>query len=400
MNSTNKLLAILPDILRNAGDAINEMQLLRHLCRIHFCIAISFIPLARLRNARSLINKLYEEEKLKNMRPVLVPIPYLRVSILMMSIVITPLIWILDKLKHFRIIYIRDSIFAFGPLLSRSLARKICVKIPYIPEDLEDEILKGRRFISIIYTLADRVALSKAKVVGVPSILLLKKLTMRRRVIWNGNITLIPAGVDSEKIKIILKTYRMPKRNNYIVGFVGSLTLFQGVDILVKAVARIKDLLDKPVKLLIVGDGPERRRIEALYKELNVHCNITGFVKHEDALKLLKTFDVVVLPRRRTSTTEAVIPIKIIEAWALGVPVIATAHEVFKYMSLRDGEDILLCEPDPEDVANKILMILRDRELRLRLSERGRQLAKNYFYDEIVKNFLKVFVSVRKDDHV
>lgn len=109
---------------------------------------------------------------------------------------------------------------------------------------LEDEILKGRHFISVIYTLADRVALSKAKVVGVPSILLLKKLTMRRRVIWNGNITLIPAGVDSEKIKIVLKTYRMPKRDNYIVGFVGSPTWFQGVDILVKAVARIKDLLE------------------------------------------------------------------------------------------------------------------------------------------------------------
>jgi len=390
MNSTNKLLAILPDILRNAGDAINEMQLLKHLCRIHFCIAISFIPLARLRNARSLINKLYEEEKLKNIRPVLVPIPYLHVSILMMSFVITPLIWILDKLKHFRIIYIRDSILAFGPLLSRSLARKICVKIPYI---LEDEILKGRRFISIIYTLADRVALSKAKVVGVPSILLLKKLTMRRRVIWNGNITLIPAGVDSEKIKIVLKTYRMPKRNNYIVGFVGSLTWFQGVDILVKAVAKIKDLLDKPAKLLIIGDGPERKKIEALCKELNVHCDITGFVKHEDALKLLKAFDILVVPRRRISSTEAVIPIKIIEAWALGVPVIATAHEVFEYVGLRDKEDIVLCEPASDDVANKILMVLTDRELRIRLSERGRQIAQKYFYDKIAKNVLKCFGS-------
>ena len=387
MNSTNKLLVILPDILRNAGDAINEMQLLKHLCRIHFCIAISFIPLARLRNARSLINKLYEEEKLKNIRPVLVPIPYLHVSILMMSFVITPLIWILDKLKHFRIIYIRDSILAFGPLLSRSLARKICVKIPYI---LEDEILKGRRFISIIYTLADRVALSKAKVVGVPSILLLKKLTMRRRVIWNGNITLIPAGVDSEKIKIVLKTYRMPKRNNYIVGFVGSLTWFQGVDILVKAVAKIKDLLDKPAKLLIIGDGPERKKIEALCKELNVHCDITGFVKHEDALKLLKAFDILVVPRRRISSTEAVIPIKIIEAWALGVPVIATAHEVFKYMSLRDGEDIVLCEPDPEDVANKILLVLLNEKLRKKLSERI-MLAEDYYYEKIANNLIKTF---------
>jgi glycosyltransferase involved in cell wall biosynthesis len=108
-----------------------------------------------------------------------------------------------------------------------------------------------------------------------------------------------------------------------------------------------------------------------LCRELNVQCSITGFLRHEDALKLLKTFDVLVVPRRRISSTEAIIPIKIIEAWAMGVPVIATAHEVFKYMGLRDREDILLCEPNPEDVVNKILVILKDEELKKRLSEKA-----------------------------
>jgi glycosyltransferase involved in cell wall biosynthesis len=387
MNSTNKILAILPDILRNTGDAINERQLLRHLCRIHYCVVISFIPLARLMNSRSLINKLYEDDKLKNIRLVLVPIPYLRVFVLMISIVITPFIWVLDKLIRFHIIYIRDSIWAYGPLSLKSLARKICVKIPYI---LDDEILKGRRFISIIYTLTDRFVLSKAKVVGVPSILLLKKLTTKRRVIWNGNIVLIPPGIDSKKIEVILKTYRLPKQNNYIVGFVGSLVWWQGVDILIKAIAKIKGALDKHVKLLLVGDGPEKKRIEALCNELKIDCHITGFVKHEEALKLLKSLDVLVVPRRRITNTETIIPIKIIEAWALGVPVIATAHEIFKYMNLRDKEDIIFCEPDPEDVADKILLILKHEEIRSMLSKRGTQLAKKYYYDAIAMHIIKV----------
>jgi glycosyltransferase involved in cell wall biosynthesis len=126
-----------------------------------------------------------------------------------------------------------------------------------------------------------------------------------------------------------------------------------------------------------------------LCRELNVQCSITGFLGHEDALKLLKTFDVLVVPRRRISSTEAVIPIKIIEAWAMGVSVIATTHEVFMYMGLRDREDIVFCEPNPEDVANKILIVLKDEELRKRLSEKGPLLAKNYYYDIIASRILR-----------
>jgi len=153
---------------------------------------------------------------------------------------------------------------------------------------------------------------------------------------------LIPAGIDREKIKA-LKEYPINHntKGHYIIGFIGYLEWWQGVDILVKAVAKIKNLLDKPVKLLIVGDGPERGKIETLCKELKVNCYITGFVRHENALRYLSIFDVLVIPRISISTIESIIPAKIIEAWALGVPVIATVHEIFKYMNLRDKEDII-----------------------------------------------------------
>jgi len=53
----------------------------------------------------------------------------------------------------------------------------------------------------------------------------------------------------------------------------------------------------------------------------------------------------------------------------------------------------VLCEPTSDDVANKILMVLTDRELRVRLSGRGRQITEKYFYDKIIKNVLKYFGS-------
>ena len=392
-NSSNKLIiAIIPNVFGFTGDAVNERQLVKHLCKNSKCIVFSFIGISKLLRLRKLVAEVYEEGWGKNI--VLIPIPLIppyTIFTLIVSLLITSFIWVLDKFAKIRLIYVRSSILALGVTSIKSLAKRTCVKIPAI---VEDEVLRWRRIISFIYNLADRHVLSRAGTIGIPSPLLLKKLIVRRRVLQKGKIVLIPAGIDREKIEA-LKEYSINHNTkvHYIIGFIGYLEWWQGVDILVKAVAKIKNLLDKPVKLLIIGDGTERRKIEALCKKLNAYCDITGFIKHEDALKLLKTFDVLVVPRRRTSNTEAVIPIKIIEAWALGVPVIATAHEVFEYVGLRDKEDIVLCEAAPDDVANKILMVLTDRELRIRLSERGRQIAQKYFYDKIAKNVLKCFGS-------
>jgi glycosyltransferase involved in cell wall biosynthesis len=389
-NSSNKLIiAIIPNVFGFTGDAVNERQLVKHLCKNSKCIVFGFIRISELLRLRKLVAKVYEEGWSKNI--VLIPIPSIpphTIFALIISLLMIPFIWILDRFAKIRFIYVRSSILALGVTSIKSLAKRTCIKIPAI---VEDEVLRWRRIMTFIYNFADRYVLSKAGVIGVPSPSLLKKLIARRRMLRRGKIVLIPAGIDREKIEVLKETPMHPNaRNHYIIGFIGYLEWWQGVDILVKAVAKIKNILNKPIKLLIVGDGTERRKIETLCKELNVHCEIVGFVKHEDALKLLKTFDVLVVPRRRTSSTEAIIPIKIIEAWALGVPVIATAHKIFKYMNLRDKEDIIFCEPDPEDVADKILLILKHKEIRSMLSKRGAQLAKKYYYDAIAMHIIKV----------
>jgi glycosyltransferase involved in cell wall biosynthesis len=390
-NSSNKLIiAIIPNAFGFTGDGVNERQLVKHLCKNSKCIIFSFIGISKLLRLRKLVAEIYEEGWNKNI--VLIPIPLIppcTIFTLIVSLLIASFIWVLDRSAKIRLIYVRSSIPALGVASIKSLAKRTCVKIPAI---VEDEVLRWRRIISFIYNLADRYVLSRTGAIGVPSPLLLKKLIVRRKVLRKGKILLIPAGIDREKIEALKEhPINHNTKGHYIIGFIGYLEWWQGVDILVKAVAKIKNLLDKPVKLLIVGDGPKRRKIEALCKELNVYCNITGFVKHEISLKLLKTFDVLVIPRRRISSTESNIPIKVLEAWALGVPVIATAHEIFRHMNLKDREDIVFCEPNPEDVANKILTVLKNTELRKRLSEKGLSLVKNYYYDIIAQSILKVF---------
>jgi glycosyltransferase involved in cell wall biosynthesis len=66
----------------------------------------------------------------------------------------------------------------------------------------------------------------------------------------------------------------------------------------------------------------------------------------------------MVLPRRKTPTTESGIPIKVVEAWALGVPVIVTKHQVFLDYRIKNYEDVIYCEPEPNSIANAILTLL------------------------------------------
>jgi glycosyltransferase involved in cell wall biosynthesis len=387
----NDLIIILvPNVFGFTGDAVNERQLIKYLCKGRKCILFSFIGISKLLKLYKLISEIYEDYY--NESITLIPIPLIpphTIFTMLTSILIAFIIWILDKITNVRLIYVRSSLLALGVVSIKNLARKTLVKIPAI---VEDETLRWRRILSYLYSISDRYILNRAKAIGAPSPLLMKRLSVRRGVLPKGKVVLVPAGIDERKIRPLretLKAYNVKDR--YIIGFIGLLAWWQGVDILVKAVAKIKDSLDRPIKILIVGDGPERRKIEKLCRELKVDCYITGFIKHEKALKLMKNFDTLVVPSIKISTTSSNIPIKIIEAWALGVPVIVTAHEVFKYMSLRDGEDIVLCEPDPEDVANKILLVLLNEKLRKKLSERGIMLAEDYYYEKIANNLIKTF---------
>jgi glycosyltransferase involved in cell wall biosynthesis len=296
---------------------------------------------------------------------------------------------IIQKLLNVSIIYIRDRYVGVPMLMLRSFIRKpVAIKFggfsaDELPLNIRNLPLFGNIFIAL-EMLVDLHLLRQADVILVPS------LTMRRCIMEKisnikGKILVCPAGVSLEKIKKIIQQKNI-EGGKVVIGFLGSLAWWQGVDILAEAVGIVKERLPD-VELFIVGDGPMRNKVAEICGKHKVKCVITGFVPHEEALRYLRSFDVLVLPSRKTSATEANIPIKVVEAWALGVPVIVTSHEVFKAMC-KDGQDVLFVEPEPKDVAEKILLLASDRGLREKLVCNGQMLAKNFDYDEIAKRLI------------
>ncbi len=147
-----------------------------------------------------------------------------------------------------------------------------------------------------------------------------------------------------------------PTRGMRRVGFVGRLVALKRVDRLVEAVARLV-AEGRDVRLDVVGDGPERERLEALARRLGVasRCEFTGMLA--DPLPRMASLDALVLPSEFEGLPNAVI-----EALALGVPVVASAVGDLPRV-IDDGRTGRLVH-DGDDLARAIASVLDDPSLR------------------------------------
>ena len=368
-----------------SGAGVNERQLLTEVCRDITCIILSPIGISNMRKLRHILSSTYRDFQSGNAFIFPLVIPRLFIIEIIVSILLSPILFLLIITLKIDLIYIRGSLLAFGPLVFRSLASKAVVKIMALPEEEERRPLH-RALLRVIAPVIDRFVISRSKFIAAPSPLMFRELCLRRGLVPR-RVILVPPGVDCSKIFALRKSNI--GTDSFKVGFVGALFWWQGVDILVRAVAKLASSGVR-IKLVLVGDGPERNRVLGLCRKLKVDCVITGFMNHEMALKIMSQLDVLVVPRVRMSSTENILPIKIIEAWALGIPVIATRHKIFDYLGLRDGEDLLYCEPEPSDVANKIMILVNDIELRRKLAKNGYLRASEFCYEKISRKLLSI----------
>jgi len=131
------------------------------------------------------------------------------------------------------------------------------------------------------------------------------------------------------------------------------------------------------VKLKLAG--PSDQRYERYLRKLSLKCGLldsvdfVGPVYGEEKINLIRCSTILVLPSLKEYT-----PGVLIEAQALGVPVIATRAGAVPEMMIN-GETGLLVEPgDKLELAKAMEILIRDEELRKRFSLNARKFAKNF----------------------
>lgn len=173
--------------------------------------------------------------------------------------------------------------------------------------------------------------------------------------------------------------------DHVVVGFVGSIFPYHGVDLLVNALAQLAPEFPQ-LRGLIVGDGHILGDLKKLAKSLGVSERIvwTGAVNGQYIPDHVSAMDVAVMARSNWYGS----PVKIFEYGALGKAVIAPDVVPVRDV-MEDRKDGLLVKPGVDDLTSALRELLKDEALRHRYGQQWQQKVKeHYTWKKVVKKIL------------
>jgi glycosyltransferase involved in cell wall biosynthesis len=220
---------------------------------------------------------------------------------------------------------------------------------------------------------------------------------VRRAGVPLRRISVIRNAIDVDRFRNPDPAYRdqlqgyFPEKRRWIVGAAGRLSPEKGFAVFVDAAARV--VRSHPdAGFVLFGDGPLRESLQHQISQLGLerHFILAGFSPELD--RYYPFFDLVVLP----SHTEG-LPNAALEAFAAGVPVVATAVGGTPEV-VEDGRSGYLVPPgNPGDMATRILDLLGSEAKRQSMGQQGRQRVQSDFtFESQSLQYLKLFDSLSR----
>jgi glycosyltransferase involved in cell wall biosynthesis len=211
---------------------------------------------------------------------------------------------------------------------------------------------------------------------------------------------LLKAGVRADKISMIrngidLRTFdgaaavlkdELGWSESPLIGLVGRLSDEKGVDIFLTAAAGVLNQLPD-AKFVVIGDGPDRAKLDALIDELGIRGSVRMLGRRDDMPSVYASLDLMVSSSRREG-----LPIAILEGMASRLPLIATPVGAVPTVVLDGRTGVLVPAESPELLATEIIALLRDTSRRKQLGSAARQLVEDQFSAQrMTADYLNVY---------
>jgi len=161
------------------------------------------------------------------------------------------------------------------------------------------------------------------------------------------------------------------KEMDSVILYIGTLFDFCGLDGVIRRLPEI--IAQEPsAKLLIVGDGQQRRKLESIIAEIGLKGRviITGFQPYETMPQYINMATLCINPFLMTGATREIFPGKIVQYLACGKAVVATPLPGLVAVTTGEEQGIAFAE-SPGAMAGKLVALLRDRDHRRRLEQNG-----------------------------
>jgi len=287
------------------------------------------------------------------------------------------------------LVYERYSLFSqSGMRLARGL------RIPGVlevnaPLMLEREHHEGLRPGPFTRTRERGVLRGASRLIAVSSYL---ARYLESRGVSPSRIRMIPNGVDPDRFAPRERSPLPPDLAApgapYLLGFCGTLKPWHDLALLLEALASTGGL--EQASLLVIGDGPQRRELEDTVSRLSLDSRViwAGHRSEDQVPELLSACDAVCVPSA-DAPDFYFSPLKLMEAMAMGLPVVAT--DIGDAAALAGGAEpaALLVPPGSASAFGAALVELKeDADLRAQLSQRARACALRHTWDQVVEQSL------------
>lgn len=224
-----------------------------------------------------------------------------------------------------------------------------------------------------------------------------KEIAIQRGGLAPEDVFVVRNGPDLETFKAVTPKPELKYGKSYLVGYVGTMSIQEGLDILLDVALHLKNTGRRDVHFTCVGGGPGLAGLRQIVKDKNLEdtVNFTGRVPDAALLDVLSTADVCVNPDKPCEMNDISTMIKIMEYMALGKPIVQfdlkegrfSAGEASLYSN--NGNHVV-------DFANKILWLLDRPEERSRMGAFGRKriegaLAWEYSVQNLLAAYQRVF---------
>jgi len=244
-----------------------------------------------------------------------------------------------------------------------------------------------------IYNQLDRWSLQRADCLFTSSAAFVKELvrkSVQPNQIHVQHMPIRPFATVSEKEKAELREQLGFDNRTRVLLCVGRLSREKGHADIIRAFPKIRELSGGlPLRLVLVGEGPERSRIERLRHSLNLTDFITLAGQQDDISPYYGIADVFLLP----SLSEGC-PNVLLEAMAAGVPVVATEVGGIPEVVTSGIDAILVKKQDPASFVSATARLLQDRDLRNRLVSSAREVVERKTPEAYFKSIASVFGQV------